>query len=160
MPQSKNTGQNPDEGISDFRISGQFFIKENYHNSRTSKDIDMKLGLVPKFDTRNTITSKKIDDDVMSGSCDVIAGAIRKPDSECMVLKTYIFLTVTFYLRKAENRTKKFRTQLSYNFCSNNADTSNIKKVLLLTKLQDSNIVPTNIVPPPPPESKSLKSSP
>ena len=68
----------------------------------------------------------------MSGSGDVIAGAIRKPDSECMVLKTYIFLTVTFYLRKAENRTKKFRTQLSYNFRSNNADTSNIKKVLLL----------------------------
>ena len=60
MPQPKNTGQNPDEGISDFRISGQFFIKENYYNSRTSKDIDMKLGLVPKFDTRNTITSKKL----------------------------------------------------------------------------------------------------
>ena len=96
----------------------------------------------------------------MSGSCDVIAGAIRKPDSECMVLKTYIFLTVTFYLRKAKNRTKKFRTQLSYNFCSNNADTSNIKKVLLLTKFQDSNIVPTNIVPLPHRKANPLKAHP
>ena len=49
----------------------------------------MKLGPVTKRDKRNKATSKKIDDDVMSASCDVIVifpiygqfGAIRKPDS-------------------------------------------------------------------------------
>ena len=38
--------ENADRGISDFRISGKSFIKENCHNSRTSDDIDMKLGPV------------------------------------------------------------------------------------------------------------------
>ena len=49
----------------------------------------MKRGQVTKLGKRNKTTSKKIDDDVMSGSCDVIAifsiygqfGAIWKPDS-------------------------------------------------------------------------------
>ena len=51
----------------------------------------MKLGPVTKLDKRNTSTSKKkkIDDDFMSGNCDVIVffpiygqfAAIRKPDS-------------------------------------------------------------------------------
>ena len=43
LPQSPDIDQNPDGGISDFRISGQSLIKENYHNSRTSDEIDMKL---------------------------------------------------------------------------------------------------------------------
>ena len=64
-------GQNYDRSISDFRISGQSFINENCHNSRTSDDIDMKLGLVTKLDKRNTATSKKFDDEVMSANCDV-----------------------------------------------------------------------------------------
>ena len=80
-------------GISDFRISGQSFIKENCHNSRTSNDIDMKLGPVTKLDKTNTATSKKFDDDVISTNCDVINiflnfgqfRAIRKPDSGRMV---------------------------------------------------------------------------
>ena len=59
-------------GISDFWISGQSLIKVNYHNSRTSDDIDMKLGPVTKLDKRNKITSKKFDSDVMSANCDVI----------------------------------------------------------------------------------------
>ena len=58
-PQSSDIGQNSDEGISDFRISGQSLIKENCHNSRTSDDIDMKLGPVTKLDKRNKTTSKK-----------------------------------------------------------------------------------------------------
>ena len=41
-----------------FRYFGQSLMKENYHNSRTSDGIDMKLGPVPKLDKR------KIDDDV------------------------------------------------------------------------------------------------
>ena len=60
----------------------------------------MKLGPVTKLDKRNKTTSKKFDDDVMSENCDVIVifpiygqfGAIRKPDSGCIVCKTYIFI--------------------------------------------------------------------
>ena len=61
-PQSPDIGQNSDRGISDFRISGQSLIKENCHNSRTSDDIDMKLGPVTKLDKRNKTASKKFDD--------------------------------------------------------------------------------------------------
>ena len=58
----------------------------------------MKLGLVTKPDKRNKTKSKKIEDDVMSKNCDVIAifpiysqfGAIRKPDSGRIVYKTSI----------------------------------------------------------------------
>ena len=47
--------------ISDFRISGQSLIKGNCHNSRTSDDIDIKLGPVTKTDKRNKKkTSKKL----------------------------------------------------------------------------------------------------
>ena len=88
-PQSPDIGQNSDGAISDFRTSGQSLIKENYHNSRTSNDIDMKLGPVTELDKRNKKTSKKIDDDVMSANIDVIVifpiygqfGAIWKVDS-------------------------------------------------------------------------------
>ena len=60
----------------------------------------MKLGPVTKLDKRNKTTSKKIDDDVMSENCDVIAifpiygqfGAIWKPDSGRIVCKTYVFI--------------------------------------------------------------------
>ena len=87
-------------GISDFRISGQSFINENCHNSRTSDDIDFKLGQVTKLDKRNKTTLKNLDDDVMSADCDVIVifliygqfGAIRKPDCGRVVCKTYIFI--------------------------------------------------------------------
>ena len=87
-PQSPDIRQKSDRGIFDFRISGQSLIKENCHNSRTSNDIDMKLGLVTKLDKRNKATSKKIDVDVMSENCDVIVifwifgqfGAVRRPD--------------------------------------------------------------------------------
>ena len=56
----------------------------------------------------------------MSGNCDVIAilpiygqfGAIRKPDSERMVCKIYIFINKN--LTKPESRTKKSLTQLSH----------------------------------------------
>ena len=100
MSQSPDIRQNPDGGISDFRISGQSLIKENCHNSRTSDDIDMKLGPVTKLDKRNKTTSKKFDNNVMSKNCDVIAifsiygqfGAIWKPDSGRIVCKTYIFI--------------------------------------------------------------------
>ena len=47
---------NPDGGIFNFWISGQSFIKENCHNSRTDNDIDTKLGPIAKLDKRNTAT--------------------------------------------------------------------------------------------------------
>ena len=43
--QSLDIGQNVDEAISDFQISGQSFIKETFHNSRTGDAIDMKFGI-------------------------------------------------------------------------------------------------------------------
>ena len=81
-----------------FLISGQSLIKENYQDSRTSDDIDMKLGSVTKLDKRNKRTSKKIDDDVMSANYDIIVffpiysqfAAIQKPDSGKIVCRTYI----------------------------------------------------------------------
>ena len=97
--------QNSDGFISDFRISGQFFIKENCLNSRTSDDIDMKLVPVTKLDKRNKPTSKKFDDNVMSENCDVILlfpiysqfGAIQVPDSGCIACKIYIFINSNLF---------------------------------------------------------------
>ena len=60
LPQSPDTGQNSDGSISNFRISDKSFIDENYHNSRTSHDTDMKLGPVAKVDKRNIARSKKL----------------------------------------------------------------------------------------------------
>ena len=59
----------------------------------------MKLGPVTKLGKRNKTTSK-VCDDVMLANCDVIVifptygqfGAIQKPDSGCIVCKTYIFM--------------------------------------------------------------------
>ena len=58
-PQSPDIDQNSDGGISIFSVTGEFFINENGHSSRTSHDIDMKLSPVTKLDERNTVTSKK-----------------------------------------------------------------------------------------------------
>ena len=82
-------------GVSDF---GQSLIKENCHNSRTSDDINMKLGPVPKLDKKNKTMSKKKDDDVTSENCDNYGqfGAIWKPASGRMVSKTYIFININF----------------------------------------------------------------
>ena len=72
-------------GISDFRISGQSFLKTNCHNSRTSDDIDMNLGPVTKLDKRNKTMTETVDNDTVLNKCDSIAtfsiygrfGAIR-----------------------------------------------------------------------------------
>ena len=47
-------------------------MKENCHNSRTSNDIDMKLGPVAKLNKINKTTSKKCGDDAMLTKYDVI----------------------------------------------------------------------------------------
>ena len=89
--QSLDLGQYSDGDIFDFWIFGQSFINENCHNSRTSHDIDIKLGLVTKLDKRNEARSK---------NCDVIVffptycqfADIRKPDSGILAYKSYISL--------------------------------------------------------------------
>ena len=98
-PSLSDIGKNSDGGTFNFRISGQSLIKGNCHNSRTSDDIDMKLGPVTKLDKRNKITSKKFNDDVMPKNCDVIVifrifgkfEAIRRPGSGHRVCKSYVF---------------------------------------------------------------------
>ena len=111
LPQSPDIGQNSDRGISDFRISGQSLIKENCHNSRTSDDIDMKLGTVTKLDKRNKTTSKKS----TFTSCRKIVTPLsffgflanleqsraRIPDIESA--KVMFSVIVTFCLTKTEN---------------------------------------------------------
>ena len=68
------------------------------HNSRTSNDIDMKLGPVTKLDKRNTATSKKMVMTPCQQNVIVIFPiygqfwAIRKSDSGRMVCKMYIFI--------------------------------------------------------------------
>ena len=72
----------------------------------------MILRSLSKLEQRNTATSKKFDDDVMSANCDVIFifpnqeqfGAIRKPDFGHTIL-TFSFI-LTFYLKKSENRSR------------------------------------------------------
>ena len=91
LSQSQDIGQDSDGGISDFWIFGQPFMNKNCHNSRTSHDTDMKLGLVTKLDKRNEARSK---------NCDVIVffptycqfADIRKPDSGILAYKSYISL--------------------------------------------------------------------
>ena len=58
--QFPDLGQNSDGIISDFRISGQFLIKGNFHNSRTSDNIGIKIGPVTKLDTSKKTTSKNV----------------------------------------------------------------------------------------------------
>ena len=68
----------------------------------------MKLGPVTKLDNRNKTTSKKIDNDVMSRNCDIIVifliygifRANRKPNSGCIVCKTYVSINSNFWSYK------------------------------------------------------------
>ena len=91
-------------------------MKKNCHNSRTSDDIDMKLGPATKLDKKNKTPSKKFDDDVMLENYDVIVispiylqfGAIQKPDSGRIVYKTYIFINSNIYILQ------KLKTELKY----------------------------------------------
>ena len=138
-----------------FLISGFMDNRnENYHDSRNSHDIDMKLGPVTKHDKGNTLTSKKLTTTsyqqiVTSMSffqfqANLQPSGSRIPDGWSK--KLAFLLIVTFYLTEPENRTKKSRTQLLYItfskgtifvqkqliFCKNNADIINIKEVLVL----------------------------
>ena len=52
-----------------FPASGQSLIKENCHNSRTSNDIDIKLGPVSEFDKRTQQRQKKKKKKELCGNC-------------------------------------------------------------------------------------------
>ena len=56
--------------ISEFLLKS--LINKNCHNSRTSNDIDMKLGPVTKLDRKNMGTPKQFDDDAASANYSVI----------------------------------------------------------------------------------------
>ena len=60
LSQSLDIGQNSDGGVSDFQISCQPFIEENCHNSRTSHDIDVKLGPVTKLEKKHNGSIKNV----------------------------------------------------------------------------------------------------
>ena len=98
------------------------FPISNCRNSRTSDDIDMKLGPVTKSGKRNRTTSKNL----TMISCQKIVSLLsffrfmanlersgsRMRDVQSV--KLIFSLKVTFYLTKHENRTKKSLTQLSH----------------------------------------------
>ena len=79
----------------------------------------MKLGPVTKLGKRNNTTSKKFEDDFMSGNCDVTVifwifgqfGAVRRPDPGNIVCKNYVFSNSNLFI-KTENRTKTAATLL------------------------------------------------
>ena len=104
LRQCPDIGQISDGDFFDFRISCQSLIEWNCYNSRTSDDIDKELEPVTKLDKKNKTRSKKICNDVISKNCDAIAifpiynqsGAIRKPDSGCIVCKTYVFINSNY----------------------------------------------------------------
>ena len=98
--------------MSNFRISDQSLINQNCLNSRTSIDVEMKLGQVTKLDKRNRATSKMFDDDFMPINCDPffispVYGQfvkIWRQNSEHMVHKLTFSLKVAFCFTKNENR--------------------------------------------------------
>ena len=106
--QAPDIGQNSDGGITDFQISDQSFKKENCHNSRTSNDIDIKLGPVTKLDKRKTATSKTF----VITSCQQIVPSLsffrfmaNLEQSGSRILdvwsvKLTFSLKITFYLQK------------------------------------------------------------
>ena len=122
MPQSPDNRQNLDGDSFDSQISGQSFMKDNFLNSRFIYDIDMKLGPVTKFDKKIRRHQKKL----MMMSCQQIVISLiffqfmanleqfGSQITEAWSLKLIFSLTLTLYLKKSQNRTKKYLTQLSY----------------------------------------------
>ena len=104
-------------------ITFAIFFFLNCYNSRTSADIDMKLGPVTKPDKRNKTTSKK---KWTMTSCRKIVTSLSFfeflanleqsggwiPDTDSA--EVMFSVTVTFCLTKTENRTKKSLPQLSH----------------------------------------------
>ena len=120
--QSPDIGQNSDGGNSNFQISGQSFINQNCHNSRTIHDIDKKLGPVTKLDKSSTSTSKNL---AMTSFLQIVTllsffrfRANFQPSESgipgAWSIELTFSLIVTFYLTEPENRSKELLTQLFY----------------------------------------------
>ena len=62
---SRGIEKKSDGVISDLQIFFQSSINEKFHNSRTSRDIGMKLGPVIKLDKKSMVKPNQIDDEVM-----------------------------------------------------------------------------------------------
>ena len=103
-------GQNSDKGLSNNWNFGQSFINENYHNFRSSHDIDIKLGPVTKTNNRNEATLKKL----MITSCQQIVMSLsffqimanlqpseRRISDACSIKFSFLF-SINFYLMKTE----------------------------------------------------------
>ena len=60
LAKSPDIEQCSDGVIPDFQISGQSLINKTFHNSKTSHNIDMKLGPVTKLDEKNPKTYKQL----------------------------------------------------------------------------------------------------
>ena len=84
------------------RFLNKAFKNKNCHNSKTSNEIEMKLGPLSKLETRNMKynNAKKFKDEVLSANYDVIVifpiygqfGAIQKPDSGCKIHISQLFI--------------------------------------------------------------------
>ena len=117
MPQSPDIEENSDGAIFNFQISGESFINDNYHNSKYSHDIDIKLEPVTKCDKRKTAALQKFDVDVELTNCDLIVFLTNFQPSGSWIpdawsINLTFSLIVTFYLTSTENKTKKSLTQL------------------------------------------------
>ena len=96
-----------------YRFLVKSFINKNCQNSRTSNDIDLKLGQVTKLDKRNTTRLKHL----TKTSCQqamtlFFFGFVVDFDVWSIILK--FSLIATSYVTKIQNRTKKSLIQLSY----------------------------------------------
>ena len=100
--QSPDIGQNTNGGISNFLISGQFLINKNFSNSRTSSDVDIKVGPVTNLtrETRQCQNLKKkkklkmilCQQIVTSLSFFQFIANLDQSRNRILVCKTYIFI--------------------------------------------------------------------
>ena len=114
----------------------------------------MKPGTITKLNKRNTATSKKFDDGVMSTNCDVIVlfpiydqfAALRKPDSGCMVSTTYIFINSNLLCYKTWKQNQQISNTIllllnilflpkNVDFLQKISDISKIKGILILKSI-------------------------
>ena len=94
-------------------------ITKNYHNSRTSNDINMKLESLTKIDNRR----QEIDQRVMPATYKwifvflIYGQFLEQPGSSILDAWSIVFkflLKITFYLTNTESRTKTTSTELSH----------------------------------------------
>ena len=102
-----------------FRIPNSWSISYKQKLSKTSNDIDMKLGPVTKLDKKNAATLKLM----MTSYLQIVTSLpffrfmANLEQFGCRIPETWsviLVFSLTFYLTKTVNRTKKSLTPLSY----------------------------------------------